>query len=220
MSMLSIRGGLKATVGRPATRRQLQKNETRRLILDTAYMLFEEQGYEQTTTRKLATRAGVAVGTVFQHFPDKASLLVAAFEDDLAVVIDGAFETLPSADLSAQLVHLVCEIFGFYARSPALSRSLLREILFLEGEPGFTLAGLMATFLSRVGGLFQEAIDRGELREDTDIAQSLVAFMSFYLTCLLGGVRGEEFHVEIWAEKFARLLDDFVISACTGRTTR
>ena len=203
----------------PATRRQQQKIQTRRLILDTAYALFEEQGYEQTTTRQLATRAGVATGTVFQHFPDKASLLVAAFEDDVDAVVDRAFETLPAADLRAQLLHLVREIFGFYARSPALSRSLLKEILFLEGNPGDTLAGMMATFLGRVGGLFQQAIDGGELPANLDVAQVLMAFLSFYTMCLIGGVRGPVFHVDIWVDVFGRLLDDFILDVPTGRST-
>ncbi len=199
-------------MGPPATRRQQQKKETRRLILDTAYALFEEQGYEKTTTRQLATRAGVATGTVFQHFPDKASLLVAAFEDDLDAVVERAFESLPEADLRTQLLHLVREIFGFYARSPALSRSLLKEILFLEGEPGDTLAGLMASFLGRVAGLFQGAIERGELPAGTDIGQALMAFLSFYTMCLIGGARGPVFHVDIWVEMLGRLLDDFILT--------
>jgi len=207
-------------MGPASTRRQQQKDETRRLILDTAYALFEEQGYEKTTTRQLATRAGVAAGTVFQHFPDKASLLVAAFEDDVDAVVDRAFDTLPAADLRVQLVYLVREVFGFYARSPALSRSLLKEILFLEGEPGNTLAGLMETFLGRVGDLVQKAIDRGELTADTDVAQTLMAFFSFYMTCLIGGVRGEVFHVDNWIEIFGRLLDDFIFTGSPERTTR
>jgi AcrR family transcriptional regulator len=207
-------------MGPTMTRRQQQKDETRRLILDTAYALFEEQGYEKTTTRQLAIRAGVASGTVFQHFPDKASLLVAAFEDDLDAVIDRAFDTLPAAELRAQLVHLVREIFGFYARSPALSRSLLKEILFLEGDPGDTLAGLMATFLGRVGDLFQQAVDLGEMPVDTDVAQTLMAFFSFYMTCLIGGVRGEVFQVDIWVEMFGRLLDDFILTGTPERTQR
>ena len=207
-------------MGPSSTRRQRQKDETRRLILDTAYALFEEQGYEKTTTRQLATRAGVAAGTVFQHFPDKASLLVAAFEDDLDTVIDRAFEALPATDLRSQLLHLVREIFGFYARSPALSRSLLKEILFLEGAPGDTLAGLMSAFLGRVGELFQQAIDRGELRADIDVGQSLMAFLSFYMMCLIGGVRGEVFQVDIWVEMFGRLLDDYLLVDATERSER
>ena len=61
-------------------RREYQKRETRRLLLDTAYDLFLEKGYEKTTIKKLAERAGVAQGTIFKHFPDKTALIVAAIE--------------------------------------------------------------------------------------------------------------------------------------------
>lgn len=78
----------------------------------------------------------------------------------------------------------------------------------------------MATFLARVGDLFQQAIDRGELTADTDVAQTLMAFFSFYMTCLIGGVRGDVFQVDVWAEMFGRLLDDFILTGSQDGTTR
>ncbi len=47
------------------TRREKNREETRRVILDTAYALFEEKGYEKMTMRELAARAGVGLGTIF-----------------------------------------------------------------------------------------------------------------------------------------------------------
>jgi AcrR family transcriptional regulator len=39
------------------TRRKKNKAETRRIIFDTAYKLFEEKGYQKVTMRELAARA-------------------------------------------------------------------------------------------------------------------------------------------------------------------
>jgi AcrR family transcriptional regulator len=50
--------------------------QTRTRILDAAQRLFAAQGFEGTTTRDLAQKAGVAEGTLFRHFPNKKSILV------------------------------------------------------------------------------------------------------------------------------------------------
>ncbi|KOO11428.1 transcriptional regulator, partial [Vibrio xuii] len=42
---------------------------TRERILNAAWALFAENGYEETTTRQIARHANVADGTVFSHFP-------------------------------------------------------------------------------------------------------------------------------------------------------
>jgi AcrR family transcriptional regulator len=46
-------------------------------ILEVAEQLFIEIGYEQTTTRAIATRAEVPVGSLYQFFPDKEAILKA-----------------------------------------------------------------------------------------------------------------------------------------------
>jgi AcrR family transcriptional regulator len=55
--------------------RQLNKLETRRLLLDAGLELFVEHGFEQTHAIAIAQKAGVAVGTLYLHFGDKEGLL-------------------------------------------------------------------------------------------------------------------------------------------------
>ncbi len=55
--------------------RQQNKTETRRLLLRSGLELFVEQGYEKTRAAEIAQKAGVAVGTLYLHFGDKAGLL-------------------------------------------------------------------------------------------------------------------------------------------------
>ncbi len=50
--------------------------ETRTRILNAALKLFAKQGYDGTTTRDLAERAGVAEGTLFRHFTNKKAILI------------------------------------------------------------------------------------------------------------------------------------------------
>ncbi|MFE7718521.1 TetR/AcrR family transcriptional regulator [Nocardia rhizosphaerihabitans] len=44
-------------------------------ILEAAAKLFGEQGIEATSTNRIAAAAGIGVGTLYRHFPDKSSIL-------------------------------------------------------------------------------------------------------------------------------------------------
>lgn len=60
------------------TRKRVVDPEAKqKAILDAAERLFAKQGYSQTSTTLIASQAGVAVGTIFKYFPDKATLLSA-----------------------------------------------------------------------------------------------------------------------------------------------
>jgi AcrR family transcriptional regulator len=54
---------------------------TRDRLLEAARELFTTDGYHATTTPLLASRAGVAEGTIYRHFPSKQALLNAAYQD-------------------------------------------------------------------------------------------------------------------------------------------
>lgn len=52
------------------------EEQTRTRILRAAQKLFSRQGYDGTTTRDLASEAGIAEGTIFRHFPNKKAILI------------------------------------------------------------------------------------------------------------------------------------------------
>jgi AcrR family transcriptional regulator len=73
-------------VATKASRRE-QAAQTRSRILDAAYRLLSESGYEATTMQMVAEAAGVAVQTVYFVFGTKARLL---FEVEARVVVGDA----------------------------------------------------------------------------------------------------------------------------------
>jgi AcrR family transcriptional regulator len=60
-------------------------------VLAAAHEIFEEKGIA-TTTEDVAKKAGVGIGTVFRHFPTKASLFEALVEDRFDALADYAAE--------------------------------------------------------------------------------------------------------------------------------
>ena len=56
--------------------RQKTELNTRDKILQAAQKLFARNGYDGTTTKELAEKAGIAEGTLFRHFTNKKAILV------------------------------------------------------------------------------------------------------------------------------------------------
>lgn len=60
----------------PESKRNKALAKRRRKILEAAVMCFLENGYHQTGVRDIATRAGVSLGNLYNHFPSKHDVLV------------------------------------------------------------------------------------------------------------------------------------------------
>lgn len=62
---------------------QEAKLATEQRILEAAARLFLSSGWENTTTREIATAAGIATGTLFNYFPCKEAIAAALMSDAL-----------------------------------------------------------------------------------------------------------------------------------------
>jgi AcrR family transcriptional regulator len=108
--------------------RERNKTERRRRVLEAARAVFLEHGYEDATTREIAARAGVAVGTVFVYARDKRDLLMTIVNDDLEAVTE---ESLANLDGDEPFLDKLIELFEpryrYWVRDPALSTFALHE---------------------------------------------------------------------------------------------
>ena len=61
---------------------------TRARLIEATRDVVREVGYAHASTRAIAQAAGVAEGTIYRHFPDKASLFFATLLESNAPVVD------------------------------------------------------------------------------------------------------------------------------------
>lgn len=63
-------------------RRELEKAQTRRLILEEARTTFAREGYASTTMRGIAERIGYTATAIYHHFADKHALMLELCAND------------------------------------------------------------------------------------------------------------------------------------------
>jgi AcrR family transcriptional regulator len=94
---------------RPVGRRAQTKETIRRQIVNAALSLFQTKGFDATTTKAIARKAGVAEGTVFNYFKTKDDIALHFFEleVDHAMAVVREDPRLRKAPLEEKLFALV-----------------------------------------------------------------------------------------------------------------
>jgi AcrR family transcriptional regulator len=90
-------------------------------ILAAADAILTEEGMEALTVRRIADRAGVPVGSLYQFFPDKGSVvdaLAAAYIGEFDAAIEDLVESAANADWSDPVGRMIDAFVGLYRSHP------------------------------------------------------------------------------------------------------
>src|SRR3990170_3686541 len=156
-------------------------------IKSAARDLFNELGFDRATTRAIAGRAHVGLGTLFNYADDKRDLVFLIFNEELDRITDSAFAVVDRRrPLSEQLASAFGVFYREFAANPTLSRILLQELTFYsQGR----LAGDFQRSKRRTIGFIEQLVasaqSEGRIRADED--PSFIAFSFFFRGG--GGVR-------------------------------
>ncbi|MDR5752624.1 MULTISPECIES: TetR/AcrR family transcriptional regulator [unclassified Caballeronia] len=104
-------------------------------ILEAAGRVLGERGYAATTTNLVAARAGVSVGSLYQYFPNKDSLVAALHERharQMDVAIDRALLATERQSLPPRIAAVVRAMLLAHQDSPQLHRVLEQEFPFFD----------------------------------------------------------------------------------------
>src|SRR6266446_9378373 len=106
-----------AAAKRPAGRRAQNKAAIRKRIVTSALSLFQTKGFDATTTKAIARKAGIAEGTVFNYFRTKEDIALHFFEQEVDQAIAAVRENprLRKAPLEEKLFTLVHSQLEFLA---------------------------------------------------------------------------------------------------------
>jgi AcrR family transcriptional regulator len=176
--------------------RAQKKLDKRERIRAAAWELFTTVGFEETRTKDVAERAGIATGTLFLYAPDKVDLLCLVMHDRLVSATEGAFLTLPKrASLVDQLLHVFRAVFEMYAEHPKVSHAFVRAVQGADGPNGREVGAMTFAFMHRLAGLVQDGVQRGEVAAEVSpvlAAQVLFGLYFFTVTTFLSGYTSME----------------------------
>jgi AcrR family transcriptional regulator len=79
-------------------RKEREREEIRRKILDAGRELFMTEGYERVTMRRIAEAIEYSPTTIYNHFEDKDDLVRALCDEDFSRLLDVFREEEPPAD--------------------------------------------------------------------------------------------------------------------------
>ncbi len=118
----------KPTISQRKQPRQARSNASVDVILQAAAQVLAQEGAARFTTARVAERAGVSVGTLYQYFPNKAAILFRLQRDEwgdttrlLVDILDDARHT------PAERIHRVVHAFLHSECEEAQMRVALRD---------------------------------------------------------------------------------------------
>lgn len=161
-----------------------ERNKARKLekISRAARALFIRRGYDATTLRQIAAKAGVGLGTLFSYASDKRDLLFLIINDDIEAMNARAFAEAPrDAPLLERLVGIFRTFFEFFGRQPNLSRIILKELTFYSAGPQAQRfqSGRMQV-LTRLAEMIRAAQRAGEIGSGEDPREIAYTIFSIY----------------------------------------
>lgn len=173
---------------------QARLDAQREAVLDAAVELLRERGYAGCSMAAVAERAGIATGSMYQHFAGKAELSVELFRTVVGREVAAVTEAVALADTPERRVAAVVETFASRAlRAPRLAYALLAE----PADPVVDAERLVfrRAFRDLIAAQIADAIATGQLPpQNTELAAA--ALVGAVGEALVGPLAAGGGHVE------------------------
>lgn len=187
MSSTSKRPGVPA---RPGRRREEARALFRNAILESAEAVFAERGFHAARIQDIAKRAGVGVGTVYNHFEQKEDVFRALIDERTEEMLATlALLTTDETRFSASLEARVGRLLAYVEQHRGLFQIIMTLGLTADpaDEGAKELCGKSVKRIERMRAAFREIVAEGIASrdlEDHDPAD-LAAFLAGAIRSLI-----------------------------------
>lgn len=148
-------------------KRERNKAEKHRRIVEAATELFKERGFADTTTAAIAEAAGVGAGTLYLYVQSKEDLLVLVFQADAGAAWKKAFAGVdPTLPLDDRIIGIFNQVSRHHRRDPGLSRACFKELPFSSDAVSHRVMAFTRSFIGTLAEILAEAQDDGTLTPD------------------------------------------------------
>ena len=118
------------TIPRKQPSQERSKATVDTILAATARVLVRE-GYDRTSTNKVAAAAGVSVGSLYQYFPSKEALVAALIEDHsmkMLTIVEANANSYMNAPLPVAVRGVVKTMIEVHRVDPVLHRVLIEQV--------------------------------------------------------------------------------------------
>ena len=158
-------------IAEPSKRADAQRNID--ALLKAALAVFAKSGVD-APVRDIAEKAGVGVGTVYRHFPQRSDLIVAVFRQEVDACADAAAELAAKYPPGEALAQWLYRFLDFIATKRGLAVALH------SGDPAYNaLPAYFDEWLRpALRDLLDAAVAAGEVRGDVEPHALITAIAS------------------------------------------
>ena len=143
-----------------------------------AARLFAEKGYHGTSIGDLAEALGVQKGSLYAHIASKQDLLFEAMAAG-AKAFHEALDRIPEQLPATERIRLALRShLRIVAEQLDVATVFVQEWRYLEGERREQIVAERRRYEARIGELFRDGRELGELRSDLDESAAVLLFLS------------------------------------------
>lgn len=167
--------------------REIKKERLRGAILKAARALFFSRGYDETTVEEIAREAEVAVGTVYNYFDSKSSIILAITAEDTSLTLDGNFQ-IPESGTGLEIMKLYLSTFmdSLSMYPGKLLRELMKEAWGNIDKPlGSGLIKQDVTLIAGLARLVDELSFAHRIRSDVDTDHAAMLIYGAVTTAIM-----------------------------------
>ena len=161
----------------PVATRPLSRTEQREAdILEAAIYLFANDGFHDTSTRRIAARAGISEGTLFNYFSSKNELMRAILTRIYVELTENASQAIREILGTRERLQFLAENhIGVLSRDNALFMRMIQAYMNVDLQ-GYTrfkdsiLHKLNLSYTWVFDLVIKEGIERGDIRSDVNLS--------------------------------------------------
>ena len=173
-------------------RNATKKQNTRELLLDSAFSTFYKHGFQGANIANILTDIGINKGSMYHFFKSKKDLALAVIEERIKRNLVKKYETILQNEKSVEvLFETLCLAPEILLYGCPLNK-MSQEMLYVDDEFKTLLSGVYVEFEAVIKRILEkEKIEKNEQLARLIIATYEGALMSYHLT------QNQEQYVEI-----------------------
>jgi AcrR family transcriptional regulator len=179
----TVQGGGQAAARPWARRRRADAQRNIDSLLEAAKAVFRTSGVD-APAKEIADLAGVGVGTLYRHFPQRSDLVKAVFQREVDACADAAPALTAANEPGVALAKWLQRYTEFVATKRGLATALHSGNPAFDALPGYFMQRLEPT----LGSLLEAATATGEIRADISPTDLLHAVANLCLSVAEDGV--------------------------------